>query len=136
MTVDIDNTPLKQGDTVVCIESSIIIAPYCKNPYKRPSIISKKKRKPVKIEENDNADDIAIKIYNNSVREARLVRDEIVGYNTIKALNPNKKKITMQWYKIKEVSGDHISFYPTSDDSRTRHFHPAKKFRKVIKNKK
>jgi len=34
------------------------------------------------------------------------------------------------------VSGDHISFYPTSDTERTRHFHPARKFRKVIKNKK
>jgi len=136
MTFDIDNNPLKQGDTVVCIESSIILAPYCKNPYKRPSLISKKKRKEIKIEENDNADDIAIKIYNNSVREARLSRDEIVGYNTIKALNPDKKRITMQWYKVKEVSGDHISFYPTSDTERTRHFHPARKFRKVIKNKK
>ena len=136
MTLDIDNNPLKQGDTVVCIESSIIIAPYCKNPYKRPSIISKKKRKEIITEKNDNADDITIKIYNNSVREARLHRDEIVGYNTIKTLNPDKKRITMQWYKIKEVSGDHISFYPTSDENRTRHFHPARKFRKVIKTKK
>jgi hypothetical protein len=136
MTLDIDNNPLKQGDTVVCIESSIILAPYCKNPYKRPSIISKKKRKEIITEKNDNADDITIKIYNNSVREARLHRDEIVGYNTIKTLNPDKKRITMQWYKIKEVSGDHISFYPTSDENRTRHFHPARKFRKVIKTKK
>jgi len=136
MTLDIDNNPLKQGDTVICIESSIIIAPYCKNPYKRPSIISKKKRKEIITEKNDNADDITIKIYNNSVREARLHRDEIVGYNTIKTLNPDKKRITMQWYKIKEVSGDHISFYPTSDENRTRHFHPARKFRKVIKTKK
>jgi len=136
MTVDIDNSPLKQGDTVVCIESSIILAPYCKNPYKRPSIISKKKRKPIEIEDNDNADDIAIKKYNNSMREARLVRDEIVGEKTIRSLNPKKKRLSMQWYKVKEVSGDHISFHPTSDDSRTRHFHPARKFRKVIKNKK
>jgi hypothetical protein len=135
MAVDIDNTPLKQGDTVICILSSIIIAPYCKNPYKRPSLIAKKKRKPITIEESDTVDDIAIKKYNSSVRDARLVRDEIVGKNTIKALNPDKKRLSMQWYKVKEVSGNHISFYPTSDDSRTRHFHPANKFKKVIKSK-
>ena len=70
------------------------------------------------------------------MREAKLVRDEIVGENTIKSLNPNKKLLTMQWYKVKEVSGNYISFYPTSDDSRTRHFHAARKFRKINKSKK
>jgi hypothetical protein len=135
MTTDIDNNPIKEGDTVICILSSIIIAPYCKNPYKRPTLIAKKKRNPIDIEEGDTADDIAIKQYNNSMRDARLFRDEIVGKNTIKLLNPNKKGLTMQWYKIKEVSGNYISFYPTSNDSRTRHFHPANKFKKVIKSK-
>jgi len=135
MAVDIDNTPLKQGDTVICILSSIIIAPYCKNPYKRPSLIAKKKRKLIEIKDSDTVDDIAIKIYNNSMRDARLVRDEIVGENTIRLLNPQKKRLTMQWYKVKEVSGNHICFYPTSDDIRTRHFHPANKFKKVIKLK-
>ena len=43
MTTDIDNNPIKEGDTVICILSSIIIAPYCKNPYKRPTLIAKKK---------------------------------------------------------------------------------------------
>jgi hypothetical protein len=135
MTTDIDNNPIKEGDTVICILSSIIIAPYCKNPYKRPTLIAKKKRNPIDIEEGDTVDDIAIKQYNNSMRDARLFRDEIVGKNTIKLLNPNKKGLTMQWYKVKELSGDYISFYPTSNDSRTRHFHPAKKFKKVIKLK-
>ena len=135
MTTDIDNNPIKEGDTVICISSSIIIAPYCKNPYKRPTLIAKKKRNPIDIEEGDTVDDIAIKQYNNSMRDARLFRDEIVGKNTIKLLNPNKKGLTMQWYKIKEVSGNYISFYPTSNDSRTRHFHPANKFKKVIKSK-
>ena len=135
MTTDIDNNPIKEGDTVICILSSIIIAPYCKNPYKRPTLIAKKKRNPIDIEEGDTVDDIAIKQYNNSMRDARLFRDEIVGKNTIKLLNPNKKGLTMQWYKVKEVSGNYISFYPTSNDSRTRHFHPAKKFKKVIKSK-
>jgi hypothetical protein len=135
MTTDIDNNPIKEGDTVICILSSIIIAPYCKNPYKRPTLIAKKKRNPIDIEEGDTADDIAIKQYNNSMRDARLFRDEIVGKNTIKLLNPNKKGLTMQWYKVKEVSGNYISFYPTSNDSRTRHFHPANKFKKVIKSK-
>ena len=79
MTIDIDNNPLNPGDTVKCIESSIIIAPYCKNPYKRPSIISRKKRRELEIKQSDTADDIAIKKYNNSMREAKLVRDEIVG---------------------------------------------------------
>jgi len=136
MTVDIDGNLLKPGDTVICIKSSIILAPYCKNPYKRPSIISKKKRKPFEIKNDDTSDDIMIKKYNSSVRDARLVRDEIVGKETIEMLNPNKKRVTMQWYKIKEISGWHISFYPTSDNDRTRHFHPAHKFKKVIKNKK
>ena len=95
----------------------------------------KKKRNPIDIEEGDTADDIAIKQYNNSMRDARLFRDEIVGKNTIKLLNPNKKGLTMQWYKVKEISGNYISFYPTSNDSRTRHFHPANKFKKVIKSK-
>ena len=135
MTTDIDNNPIKEGDTVICILSSIIIAPYCKNPYKRPTLIAKKKRNPIDIEEGDTADDIAIKQYNNSMRDARLFRDEIVGKNTIKLLNPNKTGLTMQWYKVKEVSGNYISFYPTSNDSRTRHFHPANKFKKVIKSK-
>jgi hypothetical protein len=105
MTTDIDNNPIKEGDTVICILSSIIIAPYCKNPYKRPTLIAKKKRNPIDIEEGDTVDDIAIKQYNNSMRDARLFRDEIVGKNTIKLLNPNKKGLTMQWYKVKEVSG-------------------------------
>jgi len=99
-------------------------------------LISKKKRKETEIKLGDTADDIAIKKYNNSMREAKLVRDEIVGENTIRSLNPKKKRLTMQWYKVKEISGDYISLYPTSDDSRTRHFHPARKFKKVIKSNK
>ena len=136
MTVDIDNTPLQRGDVVICIKSSIIIAPYCTHPFKRPTLISSKKRKNVEVSESDTTDDILIKNYNSSMRDARLVRDEIVGKETIVSLNKGKSKVTMQWYKIKEVSGDHISFYPTSDTDRTRHFHPACKFKKVIKNNK
>ncbi len=124
---------IKKNDFVSCVESSIILMPFCTHPYRRPSKIAKKKRRNL-ADSYENQDDQTIAEYNSSVRNARLVRDEIVGENTLRLLNPEKVKISMQWYKVKSISNDHISFYPTSDTERTRHFHPAKKFVKVKRN--
>ena len=136
MAVDINNKELREKDRVVCVESSIILASYCTDYRERPSRISKKKQKDILFDNNDSADDFLIKKFNVSVRNAKLWRDEIIGEKTVKNLNPAKKHVHMQWYTIKRISNDHLEFYNVEGQAVTRHWHPAKKFRKVeFKNK-
>ena len=136
MAVDIEGKELREKDRVVCVESSIIMAPYCTDYRERPSRISKKKRERVVFEGTDSVDDMLIKQFNSSVRNAKLWRDEIIGEKTVKSLNPGKKFIHMQWYTIKRISGDSLEFYNVEGQAVTRHWHPASKFRKVEPKKK
>ena len=130
-TIDNEGTQLREKDRVVCVESSIILAPYCTDYRERPSRISKKKRERIVYEETDSADDMLIKEFNSSVRNAKLWRDEIIGERTVKNLNPSKKRVHMQWYTIKRISGNYLEFYNIEGQAVTRHWHQASKFRKV-----
>ena len=131
MTVDIEGKELREKDRVICVESSIIMAPYCTDYRERPSRISKKKQEDILFDNTDSADDFLIKKFNVSVRNAKLWRDEIIGEKTVKNLNSSKKHVHMQWYTVKRVSGNHLEFYNVEGQAVTRHWHPASKFRKV-----
>lgn len=131
--LDIKGTPLSKKDRVICIESSIIVAPMCTHPFKIPKVIPRKYRKNTGVTENDDLDTVRVKEFNASMSNCRMHRDMLLGKNTVEANNPGKD-VKMRVLTIKDVSSDHIAFY--NDKERPRHeslmhFHPAYKFLKI-----
>jgi len=135
--VDINGEPLKENDRVICMETSIIMAPICTHPFYRPQKIGKRKRKPIVLDPKDDADAVRIKQFNGTVRHSRLHRDLLLGKNNIQRLNPGKT-VRMDVLTIKTISNGHLMFWNDkkwSQHKRIEHFHPSRKFMKLKKRK-
>ena len=128
-TKDVNKKRLIKNDRVICVVSSTRIIPIATELFRKPFLLYKKKRKPIEIDDSDDSDTERIKMFNSSMVNCRLHKDEMPSTTRLQLRTGTERVLV-----IKNINGDHIQFWNDKDwarDESLQHYHPANRFRKV-----